>query len=286
MAIKYNVLPQMLFPSTKMDSINKLITEGNLTRLINKLIDTDSYIIPPKGIDLSDYVSIDSNTVVKVDTNISYEDLEFVINGYYFNLGPIHYLIYSAKEEILNSQLSLNNFILSAQIKISTDSENGGKYPELFGETLINKTLKQQFPTSATITESELPNIKDFNLGDKPITKIEFFHLVGDEEVIDGVGSYDSNGVILKPSGLEFDTNYDYFYTIEYKDYSSMITLYIRDIDEDIQSEEDSTYILPQDIKNYSIDLLIYKNSNTYIPMNNFAKFGHQSISSIDGGEF
>ena len=65
-----------------------------------------------------------------------------------------------------------------------------------------------------------------------------------------------------------------------------MITLYIRDINEDIQSEEDSTYILPQDIKNYSIDLLIYKNSNIYIPMNNFAKFGHQSISSIDGGEF
>ena len=34
-----------MFPSTKTKTINKLITENSLTRLLNRLLDVDSYII-------------------------------------------------------------------------------------------------------------------------------------------------------------------------------------------------------------------------------------------------
>ena len=42
---QFNIQPTMVFPSTKMESVNKLITEGSLTRLINKLDFSRDFIL-------------------------------------------------------------------------------------------------------------------------------------------------------------------------------------------------------------------------------------------------
>ena len=187
------------------------------------------------------------------------------------------------------------NFFITACINVQTDASNGGKYPELFGQNLIKQTLTQSFPTDPTIEESFLPKIPA-DLLDKPITKIIFSHKNSAGETFnDGLGSYDYNNVILKPEGLEFESGCEYFYTIEYKDYSSLITLYVTnpgnelaDVPVILNIDESTDYVSPDDLQSYTIDLLYVDvaTSKVYIPMNKFAKFNHQSIASIDGGEF
>lgn len=67
------------FPSTKRASINKLITENSITRLINRLIDQDSYVIT-NGISADYTQDIDYGAWVG-------KDFEFVIHGYYFSVS-------------------------------------------------------------------------------------------------------------------------------------------------------------------------------------------------------
>ena len=292
---QFNIQPTMVFPSTKMESVNKLITEGSLTRLINKLIDTDSYIIPPDSADLSNYTNTDYGTMIEVE-NTKSDNIEFLLHGYYFNMGNINNLVTIASELAVSDKNDISgNFFITACINVQTDANNGGKYPELFGQNLIKQTLTQSFPTDPTIEESFLPKIPA-DLLDKPITKIIFSHKNSAGETFnDGLGSYDYNNVILKPEGLEFETGCEYFYTIEYKDYSSLITLYVTnpgnelaDVPVILNIDESTDYVSPDDLQSYTIDLLYVDvaTSKVYIPMNKFAKFNHQSIASIDGGEF
>lgn len=292
---QFNIQPTMVFPSTKMESVNKLITEGSLTRLINKLIDTDSYIIPPDSADLSNYTNTDYGTMIEVE-NTKSDNIEFLLHGYYFNMGNINNLVTIASELAVSDKNDISgNFFITACINVQTDASNGGKYPELFGQNLIKQTLTQSFPTDPTIEESFLPKIPA-DLLDKPITKIIFSHKNSAGETFnDGLGSYDYNNVILKPEGLEFESGCEYFYTIEYKDYSSLITLYVTnpgnelaDVPVILNIDESTDYVSPDDLQSYTIDLLYVDvaTSKVYIPMNKFAKFNHQSIASIDGGEF
>ena len=292
---QFNIQPTMVFPSTKMESVNKLITEGSLTRLINKLIDTDSYIIPPDSADLSNYTNTDYGTMIEVE-NTKSDNIEFLLHGYYFNMGNINNLVTIASELAVSDKNDISgNFFITACINVQTDANNGGKYPELFGQNLIKQTLTQSFPTDPTIEESFLPKIPA-DLLDKPITKIIFSHKNSAGETFnDGLGSYDYNNVILKPEGLEFETGCEYFYTIEYKDYSSLITLYVTnpgnelaDVPVILNIDESTDYVSPDDLQSYTLDLLYVDvaTSKVYIPMNKFAKFNHQSIASIDGGEF
>ena len=292
---QFNIQPTMVFPSTKMESVNKLITEGSLTRLINKLIDTDSYIIPPDSADLSNYTNTDYGTMIEVE-NTKSDNIEFLLHGYYFNMGNINNLVTIASELAVSDKNDISgNFFITACINVQTDANNGGKYPELFGQNLIKQTLTQSFPTDPTIEESFLPKIPA-DLLDKPITKIIFSHKNSAGETFnDGLGSYDYNNVILKPEGLEFESGCEYFYTIEYKDYSSLITLYVTnpgnelaDVPVILNIDESTDYVSPDDLQSYTIDLLYVDvaTSKVYIPMNKFAKFNHQSIASIDGGEF
>lgn len=292
---QFNIQPTMVFPSTKMESVNKLITEGSLTRLINKLIDTDSYIIPPDSADLSNYTNTDYGTMIEVE-NTKSDNIEFLLHGYYFNMGNINNLVTIASELAVSDKNDISgNFFITACINVQTDANNGGKYPELFGQNLIKQTLTQSFPTDPTIEESFLPKIPA-DLLDKPITKIIFSHKNSAGETFnDGLGSYDYNNVILKPEGLEFESGCEYFYTIEYKDYSSLITLYVTnpgnelaDVPVILNIDESTDYVSPDDLQSYTLDLLYVDvaTSKVYIPMNKFAKFNHQSIASIDGGEF
>ena len=292
---QFNIQPTMIFPSTKMDSVNKLITEGSLTRLINKLIDTDSYIIPPDSANLSKYTNTDFGTMIEVENPMN-DNIEFLLHGYYFNMGNIGDLVEIASELAVSDKNNITgNFVISACINVQTDINNGGKYPELFGQNLIKQTLTQSFPTDPTLEESFLPRIP-IDLLDKPIIKIMFSHRNTSGEVLDdGLGSYDYNGVILKPEGLVFESGCEYFYTIEYKDYSSLITFYVTSAGDKLSEsqiilnlDESTEYISPDDLQSYTIELLYIDvaTSKIYIPMNKFTKFNHQSIASIDGGEF
>lgn len=65
------------YPATKRASVNKLLTENSLTRMINRLIDSDSYVITTGISDL------DFTQDIAV-TNWLDRAFEFVIHGYYF----------------------------------------------------------------------------------------------------------------------------------------------------------------------------------------------------------
>ena len=74
------------FPSTKRASVNKLMTENSVTRLINRLIDTDSFVIT-NGIDSGN----DFLTDVPVSCWDQTFEFEFVIRGYYFSISHKDY---------------------------------------------------------------------------------------------------------------------------------------------------------------------------------------------------
>lgn len=295
---QFNIQPGMIFPSTKMDSVNKLISEGSLTRLINKLIDTDSYIVPPADVDLTAYTNTDYGTMIEV-TSPEQCDMEFLIHGYYFNMGLIRdiskYAVELSKSETDPIQ---GNFFITAGIDIDPDLDNDGQYPEMFGEDLIKRTNKQTLDVIPDSKERRLPNISDFpELKDKPISKIIFYKKTSDAEwEVVGYGSYDATGDIQKPVGLEFESAAVYSIEIEYKNYSSLITFYLvpegKDVTEvrlDIDKNTASNYIYPDNYESYYLQILYVDktdsdNPKVFLPLNNFAKFEHQSIASIDGG--
>ena len=119
---QFNIQPTMVFPSTKMESVNKLITEGSLTRLINKLIDTDSYIIPPDSADLSNYTNTDYGTMIEVE-NTKSDNIEFLLHGYYFNMGNINNLVtITDQRTCVDILLKGNEFEICEKLNIDFDN--------------------------------------------------------------------------------------------------------------------------------------------------------------------
>lgn len=118
------------FPSTKRASVNKLITENSVTRLINRLIDVDGYVIT-NG--LSD---VDYTQDIPIDAwSNNGADFEFVIHGYYFNISKssdisgLAYLLNTTNFDFPSSEQTEHE--LKARIIIdNTDLE----FPELYGQ--------------------------------------------------------------------------------------------------------------------------------------------------------
>ena len=131
------------FPTTKMGSVNKLITENSLTRLINRLLDIDGFIITDGLSRQGEASEVIGNggkhIVVNSDIpilNISFRDnrMEFVIRGYYFSV-PIQ----SLKDLITNynrANSPSESFGLYARIFI--DNTNP-EYPELLGQEIVEE---------------------------------------------------------------------------------------------------------------------------------------------------
>lgn len=115
-----------IFPSTKTQTINKLITENSLTRIINRLVDVESYVITSE-FDNSDIEKALNNAgqedYIPV-ANMKNKDLEVCIRGYYFNLGTIENFI---------SKYSRIGSMLGVAIYVSDDTE----YPELYGQEVL-----------------------------------------------------------------------------------------------------------------------------------------------------
>lgn len=128
MAKKLDSLRVNSFPSTKRASENKLLTENSITRLINRLIDNDSYVII-NGLTGVDYSS---------DIEVGYwanngSDFEFVIHGYYFSISKgdsvsgLKYLMDTVGFNFSDQ----NEHTLYARIFIDKVDK---KYPELYGQ--------------------------------------------------------------------------------------------------------------------------------------------------------
>jgi hypothetical protein len=259
----FHIQPNMIFPSTKMEAVNKLITEGNLTRLINTLIDTDKYVIPPEGTDFSVTKNIDGHTLISLPADTANTHLEFAIHGYYFDLGAIS----NAISTIIAQQPSSSTYKVVAQILVDTTVPN---YLELFGEedSTQTTTISGSFMLgTATLDEA---------YRDKAISEIT--------TTIDGqsyVLSYRKSDWKLTATDLQEGTTFT-SYTIKYVVYSNFINLYILNLDDD--------YPVPSpagvdSFDVYNLDLLYYTGGNYYFPLSSFVKFDAQSIGHIDGGE-
>lgn len=129
------------FPTTKMGSINKLITENSLTRLINRLLDVDGFIITDG---LSEQNS-GSETIgnggkhLKINSNLPLDQVdfrddqfEFVIRGYYFsiNIDELKSFMEAGKSSYGS------NMTLGLYARIFIDKTNPD-YPELIGQEAI-----------------------------------------------------------------------------------------------------------------------------------------------------
>ena len=271
----FHIQPNMVFPSTKMEAVNKLITEGNLTRLINTLIDSDKYIIPPEGTDFINTKDVVLNlggnaeryTLINLPINYASSHLEFSIHGYYFDLGPIggETGVISA---IQRQSPSSNIYKLSAQIFIDTTVPN---YPELFGQTDIAQTMQK----SGSIVLGTTTLAEDCRK--LAITQIT---ARGSDNVVYDL-SYNTNWVLNSAQEIPSDITFTNGYTVHYNEYSNIINLYILDLDE--------SYPVPNigdgiSFEVYNLDLLYCINNEYYFPLSSFVKFNYQSIGHIDGG--
>lgn len=126
------------FPTTKMESVNKLITENSLTRLINRLLDIDGFIITD-GLAERGSTEIIGNggKHLKINDNLRLDSIdfrnnlfEFVIRGYYFSI-PFTTLK-SLMDSYIASYVGDNSVGLYARIFIDNTNPN---YPELVGQT-------------------------------------------------------------------------------------------------------------------------------------------------------
>ena len=123
------------FPSTKRASVNKLLTENSITRIINKLIDNDSYVITT-GLSDVDF----SKNISRDEWMNAQSDFEFIIHGYYFSISKseddmsgFDYLIRATGfEQYCNaSDHNKEAHKLYARIFIDVDDK---RYPELYGQ--------------------------------------------------------------------------------------------------------------------------------------------------------
>lgn len=131
------------FPTTKRESVNKLLTENSLTRLINRLLDVDGFIISDglakklNGV-ASEIIGnggehLEINTNLKLDEIVFKDDIfEFVIRGYYFSTN-INDLLSSVSWSSYVNEIysSLDRIGLFARIFIDNTNPD---YPELVGQ--------------------------------------------------------------------------------------------------------------------------------------------------------
>ena len=245
---KFNINPNMVFPSTKMMSVNKLITEGNLTSLINHLIDVDSYVIAPFNADFTDIKIIDGQSYLHVNST---DDLSFIIKGYYFDLGKISDIL---KDQTLGK-------VLTALIRIDITNP---KYPELAGQTDFVKTNK--------FTDIPYANLNISLNANQEIKNIKF----SDYNKTAGDYNYITGKITPRETLVDY-TTYKVSYDIVTYQYSNIIDLYF-DYQESEGSDDNPM------TREYKLDILRIDNGEYYIPLESFHKLDSASIQDIDGG--
>lgn len=252
-----------IFPSTKTKTINKLITENSLTRLLNRLVDVDSYIIS------SEFTTDINNNYdyVIVDNDILGSDLEICIRGYYFNLGSYSYIL----SKIVAAYPDLNtDDIIKAIIYVDTTSNP--EYPELYGQDgyeQFNLNSPFQFPEGCN---------------NNNVTGIKFYDSLNNQLAVSysgigGVGTAHER-YLIDSNGNEVDLDAAGVTTITYymRTVIECVTLYRPEEGE--QLEPPNTGLTP-----YELTLFKLKDTSTFmIPVSSFHKFSSISVSNIDGG--
>ena len=131
------------FPTTKMESVNKLITENSLTRLINRLLDIDGFIITD-GLaeEGSSEIIGNGGKHLKINNNLRVRDIdfrdnlfEFVIRGYYFSIP------FSTLKDLIDSYIPQATESIGLYARIFIDNTNP-QYPELVGQTAYEEGVE------------------------------------------------------------------------------------------------------------------------------------------------
>lgn len=273
--------PIMVFPTTKLSPVNKLITEGNLTRIINNILDTDTYIIPPKTISDDIVWNVGAGTSLVKLLNDEQGPIDIMLHGYYFSLNLNSIL--AAFPQGVNKKLVVSIII----DKTVTD------YPELYGE------IGQQTSTDP-IGTNVYPFIYDASgnpLGPVPenptvineaYRKLDITDVYAEDS---SVPAKTFHFTITPEWNLELYTTeatapvFEQGYQIKYVSLYNLLQYSVLDIDatEIPDTFELSTLPTARDI--YSMDIMYQIDGQYYLPMNNFPKFVSQSIVDIDGGE-
>lgn len=255
------VKTQEIFPSTKTSTINKLITENSLTRLLNRLMDVDGYIISSEIQDftLSDYNYVD------ITEDIRQSNLEICIRGYYFNLGTYNDVLGNINTLFPgnNSNDTLNpGDMISAVIFV--DSSNPD-YPELNGQDSFVEI-------NVDVTGEDIQLESGFIASSVKFYREDGTYTVASE------GEISISGVI-SAEVLQAEEAVRVNYYIQ--DSTSCIWFYVN-------AELDDIPMPSEGLVPYKLDLFYVESvegGNTFqIPVDSFHKFSSVSIQSIDGG--
>ena len=256
-----------IFPSTKTKTINKLITENSLTRLLNRLLDVEGYIIS------SEFPTDVSNNYnyIPVTDLLSQSDLEFCIRGYYFNLGAFTGVL--GKIQTQYGTLGAGDVIKAS---IYVDEISNPEYPELYGQnnyepfTLIDSSNNFQFPQ--VCKTGTVSNLKCFDSSDELLQVEEITDppsLSADRHLQDA-----QNQVIdLVSKGVK---------KITFVNHTEMPSIVIY---QDIEGEKPTP---PANTTEYSLTLFKYEEINNVvtptIPISSLHRFSSLAISAVDGG--
>jgi len=261
-----------MFPSTKTKTINKLITENSLTRLLNRLLDVDSYIITseyPNTISLNK--AYDSITV---SNDILDVDLEFNIRGYYFNLNTYRNVISLIRTEYGDLQ---TGDTINAIIYV--DETSNPEYPELYGQESLEKITADVAENSYTFPE------------DCTINNVFNIIIYNNQSVIDNIPGINyeldsNNKLVIKNGDGEIQTpSYNRISYVK-ATYISSIKLYKSQDKPSKPSDKPSKPSGFDYLKEYELTLFKMKDSDTFtIPLSSIHRFSSLAIESIDGGE-
>ena len=278
-----------VFPSTKTQTINKLITENSLTRLINRLIDVDGYVITNElEKTLDNPITTDVAISSYLDNNLPFE---FSIHGYYLAVDSLSDILSSVN---WNPSGETEQYIYA---RIFID-KTASRYPELCGQ--YSQTPVVQAIAEGDAFKSSVTQIENFPGSDRVI---DLELLDSDSTIINSIGatSVTADGKVICTSFINNKSRTD-VKTIKFTrlDYYTGLTLYT------VSSETGSLPVLPvptqlPDGSSYDATLYDYYDLNivkyykavigttfdyaSCIPLSSMNKFSAKSLKSIDGGE-
>ena len=243
------------FPTTKRESVNKLLTENSLTRLINRLLDVDGFIISDglarnQDGNASEIIG-NGGQHLEINKNLNIEEInfrdnlfEFVIRGYYFstNFNELRQTV--NWDSYIENHTQLDRIGLFARIFI--DNTNM-EYPELVGQTA--------YENEGSVDTSGQQYYYASSESNNPYYGVQFFICPMDQEgVAEKPVPYHPSLPIDEGTGQIEGLGNNYTY------YDLLLLEYIRNDD------------------------IIQKGS--YIPFDSLSKFDSHSTKIIDGGQF
>jgi len=279
-----NAIVNEIFPSTKTKTINKLITENSLTRLINRLLDVDGYVITSEFSENFTLGQIKSNAndYIKITGNELDNDCEFSIRGYYFNIGTYRDILASNSPytNLLNAPSNPSQDLsIIASIYISNDTE----YPELYGQDVYESTTLHK----GDATEGSPVLIPENT--DKDMISLNSFRFFLNGNAVDiTVSDINSSREILNDNDtpITWGTVDEVRYVVTF----SNAALYLSNSVSETESEANQSSLLTDRTNFTRYDLEIFRlvaedgQRVPAIPINSLHRFDTLAIASIDGG--